>query len=460
MIKTSVIIPVYNAKDYLEQCVVSVLAQTQKEIEIILVDDGSTDGSTQMIQAYEQEYSVVKAVYQENQKSGAARNAGIEAASGKYIYFLDSDDYIRECLLEKCYEVAEKERLDFGMIDTLCFADDEEVLRQIGGLKGKYDRKVVPGDGRLYSGIEFWDKYYSKGGVYPCACLFYIKTDFLRKNSLYFQPGIYYEDMDWMVRMYIYAQRIVYIPQQFHCRRYRINSITLSRYNDVHLMSCIVSCKKMMEMLLEAQGSDEQKVIVPILTIMLGRFKEIFEVYCTEKRLHYIWPETLKFYQYLLIDIGINTKDEKIQAAALSVIETIKLGLQEYDDTIDLSPLLFEEYKNQVLFREFDGYLLDKTGKNVGIYGSGLVCERFLSLYRKLWSEIKANVFFIDTNKKSGGSFQGYPLYNIRDINKLEVDHFIIASNCYREEMTENLRTYFLKEVNIKYMPEIVNVFR
>ena len=77
-IKTSVIIPVYNTEKYLDACVESVLAQTQEEIEIILVDDGSTDGSRRIIEKYEKTYSFVKAVFQENQKLGAARNAGVK----------------------------------------------------------------------------------------------------------------------------------------------------------------------------------------------------------------------------------------------------------------------------------------------------------------------------------------------------------------------------------------------
>lgn len=459
MIKTSIIIPIYNTKEYLEQCVESVLAQTQKEIEIILVDDGSTDGCTHMIQEYERKYSVIKAIYQENQKLGAARNAGVKVASGEYIYFLDSDDYIREDLLEKCYQVAEKAHLDFGMIDTSSFVDDAETLRQQGVVIGKYDRSIVPGDGKVYSGIEFWEKYYSKGGVYSCACLLYINTDFLRRNNLYFESGIYYEDMDWMVRMYLCAEKIAYIPQQFHYRRYRANSITTAKYNDIHLKSCIVSCKKMMEMLLKAQGLVEQNMIVSVLAIMLRRCEEIFEVYCREDRLEKLWPEMLEFYRYLLIDIGTSVNNEKAQVIALKVLETIKLGMQNYNAAIDLSPRIFEEYKSQVIRREFDGYWLDEEGKRVGIYGSGVICERFLSMYRKLMGEIVATLFFIDTHRETGGSFQGYPLYNIKDISELKVDSFIIASSRYREEMSENIRANFLKEVDIKYIPEFVKVF-
>lgn len=459
-VKTSVIIPIYNTKEYMEQCVESVLAQTQKEIEIILVDDGSTDGSTQIIQKYEEKYSVVKAIYQENQKLGAARNAGVRAASGKYIYFLDSDDYIREDLLEKCYQMAEKEHLDFVMIDALGFVDGEETKLQSESVKGKYDRShIVAGDGKIYSGVEFWKQYYLEGGVFSCACLTYIDAVFLRRNNLYFVPGMYYEDMDWMVRMYLHAERIVYMPQQFHYRRYRANSIMTAKYNDIHLRSCMTSCRKMMVMLLEAQELYEQNMIIPVLTLMLGRFEEIFKIYCKESRLDKIWHEIMEFYRYLLVDAGPFIEDEDFQMFVLKRIEVIKLGLQNYDSTMNLLPHSLDEYKRQMVSKRFEDYLLDNAEKCIGIYGSGVVCERFLSMYQQFVGEIVAKVFFIDSVKESGGSFWGYPLYNIKDIEELEMDNIIIASNRYREEILENIRRYYSKEVNIKYMPKILRFF-
>ena len=230
-IKTSVIIPVYNTKEYLHTCVESVLAQTQKDTEIILVDDGSTDGSRQIIQDYEERYPSVKAIYQKNQKQGAARNAGMKIARGKYIYFLDSDDYIAENLLEECYRIAEERRLDFVMFDAEAFIEgEEENLKQIA-LEKTYDRKHVGIKERIYGGIEFWNQYHCNGGIYLSSVLVYVNADFLRRNTLFFEPGIYYEDNDWILRMYLCAQRISYIPQQFYHRRIREGSTVTVCWN-------------------------------------------------------------------------------------------------------------------------------------------------------------------------------------------------------------------------------------
>ena len=92
----SIIIPVYNVKDYLDRCLRSAVGQTYKQIEIILVDDGSNDGSAQMCELWAIVDGRIKVIHKENEGLGHARNTGLENATGKYICFLDSDDYFRE----------------------------------------------------------------------------------------------------------------------------------------------------------------------------------------------------------------------------------------------------------------------------------------------------------------------------------------------------------------------------
>ena len=96
----SVIIPVYNIKNYLEECLNSVINQTLKEIEIILVDDGSTDGSAKICDNFASKDNRIIVVHQKNQGAGMARNAGIEIANGKYITFTDGDDYLETSAFE------------------------------------------------------------------------------------------------------------------------------------------------------------------------------------------------------------------------------------------------------------------------------------------------------------------------------------------------------------------------
>lgn len=103
MSKVTIIIPVYNVEKYLEKCLNSVICQTLKDIEIICVNDGSTDNSQQILKEYAQKDERIKIVDKKNGGLSSARNAGLDAATGEYCYFLDSDDWIELNTLEKLY---------------------------------------------------------------------------------------------------------------------------------------------------------------------------------------------------------------------------------------------------------------------------------------------------------------------------------------------------------------------
>ena len=111
----SVIIPVYNVEKYLRECLDSVLAQTYKNLEIILIDDGSSDNSGQICDEYAAKDSRIKVIHQVNQGVSAARNAGLKAARGQYIGFVDSDDYIKPDMYEYLYQLISKDNADVAM---------------------------------------------------------------------------------------------------------------------------------------------------------------------------------------------------------------------------------------------------------------------------------------------------------------------------------------------------------
>lgn len=115
MIKTSIIVPVYNTAPYLRDCFDSIFAQTQKEIEVIAVNDGSTDNSLSVLGAVKAEHTELIIFSQENQGLGAARNKGMELATGEFIYFIDSDDCLISDAMEICYHYAKMNDVDVGL---------------------------------------------------------------------------------------------------------------------------------------------------------------------------------------------------------------------------------------------------------------------------------------------------------------------------------------------------------
>lgn len=452
---TSVIIPVYNTEQYLKACVESVLAQTQKDIEIILVDDGSTDKSGQIIKEYEEKYSCVKAIHQENQKLGAARNTGVEQAIGKYLYFLDSDDYISEELLETCYQEAERNRLDFVMFDAEVFVEEEGAggFRE-GSVSEEYGRSNIGIEDKVYAGKEFWEKFCSRRGICSNAYLTYINAGFFRKNRLFFEPGVFYEDMDWVVRLYSCAERIAYIPRKLYYRRIHTGSIMTVNYSDTHVKSCIFMCGKMLQMFLDEDDVAKQDMIRFIFRAMIGRFKDIFKLYSAERRVEGVRSEFIGFYDLLLTlykDICAQNIDLGIEL--LVIAENIRERLHGADIEEERLDLQLEEDKLQLIRGELQGFPLNREGQSVGIYGTGLVCERFLSLYQMYVAEISASIFFIDTHPQNRGYYQDRPIYNISDIADMKLDCIIIASTRYREEMLDKVRQYYPLETNVMVVP-------
>lgn len=108
MDKISVIVPVYNVEDYLEECINSILGQTYKNLEIILVDDGSTDNSSKICDIYEKKDKRIKVIHKENGGLSSARNEGLKYRTGEYISFVDSDDFIDKTMYEKLYSAIKK----------------------------------------------------------------------------------------------------------------------------------------------------------------------------------------------------------------------------------------------------------------------------------------------------------------------------------------------------------------
>ena len=457
-IKTSVIIPVYNVKRYLQACIESVLNQTQKEMEIILVDDGSTDGSTEIVKDYEERYSIIKAAYQNNQKLGAARNRGITEAVGKYLCFLDADDYIAGTLFEECYRTAENEMLDYVMFDAVSFADGREKGIQEMAAKMSYDRKGIGIEDKVYSGTEYWKRYFSLGGIYSSACMVYVNADFLRRNSLYFERGVYYEDNDWILRMFLCAERVAYKPRCLYHRRCRAGSIMSVKYEDIHLRSIVAVSQKVWKMYMNETDKEKREMIIDMADILDARFGDIFSDYCRSGSLESILRETWQMYELILEACPlVDEKDRKLRLINLGIMvrdEMWKAGLVDGETGKSL-----EEEKGKVLFQEFQKFPLNRKGAVVGIYGTGQMCEKFLSLYRLYAKTICADIFFIDTYKESSSDYHGCLLYNLNDIAKTKADCIIIASTRYRELMLENLKARVSDEVEIFSLPDILQYF-
>lgn len=218
----SVIVPIYNVERYLEQCVRSVLTQTLRDLELILVDDGSTDGSGCLADHLSEEDERVVVVHQPNRGLSGARNAGLERARGKYVVFLDADDFWEGVdSLERCVELLRAN----PATDVLCFDALRYFERSGGRVFGDkvWDRRRISGAsniGALRYMVEISD-------VRPSACTKVLRRSFLLTNDLRFREGIFSEDVEWFLRLISVTAIFDYINIPFYIyRKKRAGSIT------------------------------------------------------------------------------------------------------------------------------------------------------------------------------------------------------------------------------------------
>ena len=207
-IRVSVIVPIYNAYDYLGVALDSILGQTLKEIEVICIDDGSTDRSLDIIKKYHEADSRVRVVTENNAGVSTARNKGIVRARGEYIIFLDADDFYESDLLEKLYDLAKKENLDIALSKFDIYNS------KTGKFSASVDEKHVDiyAHGAVVSKNEFPDYIFESATGYVWNKLF--RTELIREKELAFAPELYiFEDVHFVCAALSYADRIAKIDE-------------------------------------------------------------------------------------------------------------------------------------------------------------------------------------------------------------------------------------------------------
>ena len=211
--KISVIIPVYNSTRYLAACVDSIRNQSYGSIEIILVDDGSTDGSDEVCNRFAEEDERILVIHQKNSGTSSARNTGLRVASGEYVMFMDNDDYWNDSFcLEKIVKQLNESNADVLMFSTIEYWQNEEKYiypsetgnrREVFGKSKEQALRYLIGNGLLYRAV--WSKV--------------IKKKLIEKNNLFFLQGIRNEDSEWTGKMLLCAENYDWFEQPFYIYR-------------------------------------------------------------------------------------------------------------------------------------------------------------------------------------------------------------------------------------------------
>ena len=248
-IKVSVIIPVYNVEKYIRQCLESIINQTLKDIEIIIVNDGTKDNSMKIAEEYLSDKRI-KIINKENGGLSSARNAGMREAQGKYIYFIDSDDFVDKEVLSTLYKNSENGKMDI-VFSNFSYYSDRTKKEKRAKFIFPFKENINKGYYYLYNGeeINVWNRLYKK--------------EFLEKYNFKFIEGIIYEDQDFGFKTIMLAEKIKYVENYGY--KYRIDregSIMSSQKQEKSLESIQILKREMSKFFSNINFNEFQKTRV------------------------------------------------------------------------------------------------------------------------------------------------------------------------------------------------------
>ncbi|MGM9837778.1 MAG: glycosyltransferase family 2 protein [Paludibacteraceae bacterium] len=216
----SVVIPVYNVALYLRQCVDRVLEQTYQDLQVILVDDGSTDQSGAMCDEYAQRDCRVQVIHKQNGGLSDARNMGTQCATGEYLLYLDSDDmWSSSDFVAQLVYVVQTTHVDMVLCCMNRFSDE-------ACLPNKAEFPFLSEDFETMNAVETFSCLCARQQFPTSACCKMIRTSILQQNNIQFTKGLLGEDMDWNARVLPHIRSVAYSNDAVYLYRVRLNSIT------------------------------------------------------------------------------------------------------------------------------------------------------------------------------------------------------------------------------------------
>lgn len=407
MIKVSVITPVYNMRNYIKNTIESVLNQTIKELEMVCIDDGSTDNSSEIVEKYVRKDERVRLLRITNQGAGKARNLGISIAQGEYVFFLDADDWLYDCnALENLYVAAKQNDMDVcGGRIAQCIDDTYKIFREhdIYGNEIFIDNSV----------IEFKD--------YQCS-FYYWRYIYRRKmlinNGLTFPNYKRYQDPPFFLNVMAECSKFMTVSEIIYCYRCSHKRIkwTEDKVSDLFkgIRDSLAIARKM---------KWEQAYVTD--------FKKLCEEY---------------------IDLAIYARSYNVLKMAEEIIDSVDVEILkskriEYEDICpDLSKI-----KNEIgSVIQYEEFLLEKikTSKQIILYGAGKIGNRMLD-YINEYVNNQAVVFAISDGQDKNVSVNDVLVYYINELleykNNAEV--IVTVSKKLQREIEQNLKKLGFKNI-------------
>ena len=273
----SVVVPIYNVEKYLERCIQSIVTQTYRNLEIILVDDGSSDRCPLICDEWAERDDRVKVIHKENAGLGFARNTGIENAHGEYICFFDSDDYVENNVIEQCYIAAKRENADM-----VCFGNDNVAAN------GEVLRKRIPTPPQsLFVGNEIRERLIPRLIAYDAstgenwnlsmsACFELISMNVIEKAKWRFvsEREIISEDFYSIFELYQHINRVFFLPKVFYHYTVNLRSLSRSYRSDRYrrIKHFAISMRDLSE---KMKCNVEEEIATMYLGLLMGALRQI-----------------------------------------------------------------------------------------------------------------------------------------------------------------------------------------
>lgn len=302
MIKVSVVIPVYNVEDYLEECLDSIVNQTLKDIEIICVNDGSTDNSLNILKFYAGKDNRIILINQENGGHAVATNVGMKHAKGKYLFLMDSDDVLKEDALEKTFCVAEEKKVDFVLFKAINYDDVNDEFYEAENYSMNDVAEFV-GDS-IFSFNDLSADLALKISVTPWTKLYNRK--FIMDSQICFPEGLIFEDNIFFWEVFINAQKVYFLKEHLFYRRWYESSSTMAgdlRFTDsIAINTMIIDVFNKYDVL---DDDFKEKLYNRKISLTFLRFRQIKDefknIFFDEMQKNFLnWVGTVEFYEEII----------------------------------------------------------------------------------------------------------------------------------------------------------------
>lgn len=285
-VKLSVIVPVYNTKEYVNECLKSLANQSLKEIEILLINDGSTDGSGNLLKLWEKKDNRFKYVEQANNGLSAARNKGLELLTGEYVAFLDSDDWINTKIdLERMLLLAERENADIVAGNVLAVYPNQVFRLWDENFSVNFHDKEV------MSGKDFFGRMIANRCYIPMVYNYIYKVSYIKKHNFIFLPNIVHEDELWTPQVLALAPKVIFSNIQHYCYRQRRSSIM----NSTALDKRFLSLKVIIHHLSNFTLGKEKDYVEETFYLNILRLYFITTQICKDDEYHNLFEDIWKF---------------------------------------------------------------------------------------------------------------------------------------------------------------------